>query len=90
MVLKSDLLKKLKNTVVFALFTLLHLKYLFAQIKKMLSANLESPYNIECILNDTDVKGTLTRDQFEVLCIPLLERILQPVKEGISWIYLLL
>ena len=54
------------------------------KIKKMLSANLESPYNIECIMNDTDVKGTLNRDQYEALCAPLLEGMMVPVKEVLA------
>lgn len=54
------------------------------KIKKMLSANLESPYNIECIMNDTDVKGTLNREQYEALCVPLVEQIMLPLKEVVS------
>jgi hypothetical protein len=28
----------------------------YVQMKKMLSANAEAPYNIECIMEDVDVK----------------------------------
>jgi len=51
------------------------------KIKKMLSANLESPYNIECLMNDTDVKGSLNRETYEKLCAPLLEQMMLPISE---------
>ncbi len=51
------------------------------KIKKMLSANMESPYNIECIMNDTDVKGSLNRETYEALAAPLLEQMLIPLRE---------
>ena len=50
--------------------------------KKMLTANSECPFNLECIMNDVDVKGSLTRDEFEKLSAPLLEQMLIPVREG--------
>jgi molecular chaperone DnaK (HSP70) len=52
--------------------------------KKMLTANIESPFNLECIMNDVDVKGTLTREQFETLSAPLLEQVLIPVRECLA------
>ena len=39
------------------------------RLKKTLSANppeLETPINVECMMQDTDVSGMLTREQFEV------------------------
>ena len=54
------------------------------KIKKMLSANLEAPYNIECIMNDVDVKGSLNREEFEALSVELLEKILIPVKDVLA------
>lgn len=52
--------------------------------KKMLTANIESPFNLECIMNDVDVKGSISRDQFEALSAPLLEQILTPVRECLA------
>lgn len=45
------------------------------KIKKVLSANPESPLNIECLMNDVDVKGHITRDELEEIAQPVLERI---------------
>lgn len=53
------------------------------RIKKMLTANQECPYNLECIMNDVDVKGSLSREEFEKLSAPLLEQMLIPVREGV-------
>ena len=52
--------------------------------KKMLTANIESPFNLECIMNDVDVKGSISRDQFEALSAPLLDQILAPVRECLA------
>lgn len=40
------------------------------KVKKMLSANAEAPLNIECIMEDVDVRGMMTRDAFEALAEP--------------------
>lgn len=48
-------------------------------MKKILSANAEAPLAIECLMDDVDVKGTMSRDAFEGLCQPLLERFQQPL-----------
>lgn len=69
---KIDILSNVKAT--------LRLAKQAERIKKTLSANLDCPYNIECIMNDIDVKGSLNREEFENLCVPLLEQMLIPVK----------
>lgn len=38
--------------------------------KKMVSANLEAPFNIECLVDEFDIHGLLTRQGFEELCQP--------------------
>lgn len=48
-------------------------------MKKVLSANAESPLNIECIMDDVDVRGHMNREQFETLCAPLFARIKAPI-----------
>ncbi len=45
----------------------------------MLSANAESPLNIECIMDDVDVRSMLNREQFEELVAPVLARVRAPV-----------
>eukprot|EP01089_Gocevia_fonbrunei_P019392 TRINITY_DN6857_c0_g1_i2.p1 TRINITY_DN6857_c0_g1~~TRINITY_DN6857_c0_g1_i2.p1 ORF type:complete len:800 (-),score=248.21 TRINITY_DN6857_c0_g1_i2:49-2448(-) len=45
------------------------------KVKKVLSANTESPVAVECIMNDTDVQGLIKRPEFEELSTELLERI---------------
>ena len=41
----------------------------------MLSANAESPLNIECIHEDHDVRSHLNRDQLEEMIEPLMQRL---------------
>ncbi|XP_075505524.1 heat shock 70 kDa protein 16 isoform X4 [Primulina tabacum] len=45
------------------------------KLKKVLSANPEAPLNIECLMEEKDVRGYITRDDFEKLSSDLLERI---------------
>ncbi|EFJ30307.1 hypothetical protein SELMODRAFT_440676 [Selaginella moellendorffii] len=45
------------------------------KLKKILSANAEAPISIECLMDEKDVKGFITREEFEKLCAPLLQRI---------------
>jgi heat shock protein 4 len=51
--------------------------------KKVLSANSETSWNVECLMNDIDVSGYITRDTFEEMAQPLLERILLPIEQAI-------
>jgi heat shock protein 4 len=44
------------------------------KIKHRLSANREARWAIEFLMNDTDVKGSVTRDEFDRLCEPLYAR----------------
>jgi len=48
------------------------------KLKKVLSANSESPLSVESIMNDIDASSRLTRDQLESLASEVLERI-EPV-----------
>ena len=43
--------------------------------KKVLSANQQAPINIESLMNDVDVRATITRQEFEALVDPLLSRV---------------
>jgi len=56
------------------------------KLKKLMSANVNPlPLNIECFIDDKDVKSTMKRDTFEEMSVPLLQRIedtLQAVLDG--------
>lgn len=45
------------------------------KMKKVLSANPEAPLNIECLMDEKDVRGHMKRDEFEKLAQPILERV---------------
>eukprot|EP00775_Hariotina_reticulata_P005686 gene5686-5924_t len=45
------------------------------RLKKVLSANAESPLNIECLMEDTDVHSQLNRDELQVMIEPFLGRL---------------
>ncbi|XP_039035929.1 heat shock 70 kDa protein 16-like isoform X2 [Hibiscus syriacus] len=54
------------------------------KLKKVLSANAEAPLNIECLMDEKDVKGFIKREEFEKLASGLLERINIPCAKGIA------
>ena len=51
------------------------------QAKKILSANSEAPINIECIMDDKDVRGSITREAFEKLIEPVISKLKKPLDE---------
>ncbi|MCL7039852.1 hypothetical protein MKW94_021061 [Papaver nudicaule] len=53
------------------------------KLKKVLSANAEAPLNIECLMDEKDVKGFIKREEFEKLSIGLLERIRLPCNKAL-------
>ncbi|XP_057764831.1 heat shock 70 kDa protein 16 [Salvia miltiorrhiza] len=53
------------------------------KLKKVLSANPEAPLNIECLMEEKDVKGYIKRDEFEQLASALLERISIPCRKAL-------
>ncbi|XP_074331507.1 heat shock 70 kDa protein 14-like [Apium graveolens] len=54
------------------------------KIKKVLSANPEAPLNIECLMDDKDVRSFIKRDEFEQISIPILERVKKPLEKALS------
>eukprot|EP00250_Pteridium_aquilinum_P013504 c21375_g1_i1 orf=501-3035(-) len=46
------------------------------KLKKVLSANPEAPLNIECLMDEKDVRGHMKRDDFERLSQPIFERVM--------------
>ncbi|GLC40661.1 hypothetical protein PLESTB_000035600 [Pleodorina starrii] len=53
------------------------------KVKKMLSANSEAPLNVECIMEDEDLRGMMTREVFEQLAEPILARLRAPMEEAL-------
>jgi heat shock protein 4 len=45
------------------------------KLKKVLSANQQAPMNIESLMNDIDVRAMITRQEFEAMIEPLLNRV---------------
>ena len=59
------------------------LKAACEKLKKVLSANAEAPLNIECLMEEKDVRGFIKREEFERLSAGLVERVLVPVKKAL-------
>ncbi|KAK4590593.1 hypothetical protein RGQ29_020948 [Quercus rubra] len=62
----------------------LRLRAACEKLKKMLSANPEAPLNIECLMDEKDVRGFIKRDEFEQISIPILERVKQPLEKALA------
>lgn len=60
------------------------LREAMAKAKKVLSANAETPVNIECLMDDTDVRSKITRETFEGLAANLLSRVLAPCEKALA------
>ncbi|KAF7560771.1 hypothetical protein G7046_g3374 [Stylonectria norvegica] len=52
--------------------------------KKILSANLQAPVNIESIMNDIDASSMVTRPEFEAMIEPLLQRANGPLEQALA------
>ncbi|XP_076945364.1 heat shock 70 kDa protein 15-like [Bidens hawaiensis] len=62
----------------------LRLRAACEKLKKMLSANPEAPMNIECLMDDKDVRGFIKRDEFEQISAPILERVKKPLEKVLA------
>ncbi|PWA80993.1 heat shock protein 70 family [Artemisia annua] len=62
----------------------LRLRAACEKLKKVLSANPEAPMNIECLMDDKDVRGFIKRDEFEQISIPVLERVKKPLEKALA------
>ncbi|KAJ7705259.1 heat shock protein 70 family [Mycena rosella] len=54
------------------------------KLKKVLSANAESPLNVESIVNDVDASSKLSRDDLEGLVSTVLDRIPAPLQRALA------
>eukprot|EP00475_Leptophrys_vorax_P044321 TRINITY_DN8840_c0_g1_i1.p1 TRINITY_DN8840_c0_g1~~TRINITY_DN8840_c0_g1_i1.p1 ORF type:complete len:844 (+),score=72.22 TRINITY_DN8840_c0_g1_i1:85-2616(+) len=61
----------------------LRLRVACEKLKKVLSANPESPLHVECLMDEKDVTGFIKRDQFEQLAKPILDRVKVPCSRAL-------
>ncbi|KAF8027546.1 hypothetical protein BT93_E0450 [Corymbia citriodora subsp. variegata] len=54
------------------------------KLKKVLSANAVAPLNIECLMEEKDVRGVIKRDEFEQISAPILERVKGPLQKALA------
>lgn len=54
------------------------------KLKKILSANLQAPLNIESLMNDVDVQAMMKREELEALLAPLLSRATVPLEQALA------
>ncbi|KAI1422287.1 heat shock protein Hsp88 [Xylaria sp. FL1777] len=54
------------------------------KMKKILSANQQAPLNIESLMNDIDVNAMVTRQEFEALVEPLLNKVTAPLEQALA------
>ena len=54
------------------------------RLKKILSANSEAPLSVESIMNDVDASSKLSRDTYEELIAPVLDRIALPLQQALA------
>lgn len=54
------------------------------KLKKVLSANADAPLNIECLMDEKDVRSFLKREEFENLASGLLERFTIPCRKALA------
>ncbi|KAG5537664.1 hypothetical protein RHGRI_024944 [Rhododendron griersonianum] len=62
----------------------LRLRAACEKLKKVLSANPEAPLNIECLMDEKDVRSFIKREEFEQISIPILERVKKPLEKALS------
>ncbi|AQK93145.1 Heat shock 70 kDa protein 14 [Zea mays] len=54
------------------------------KLKKVLSANPEAPLNIECLMDEKDVRGFIKREEFEQISASVLERVKGPLEKALA------
>ena len=54
------------------------------KVKEILSANQETPVNIEGLTNEFDFKDHITRAEYEALCGGLLDRVTAPIETALK------
>ncbi|KAJ5091688.1 Hsp70 chaperone Hsp88 [Penicillium alfredii] len=54
------------------------------KLKKVLSANPQAPMSIESLMEDTDVRLMVKREELETMVKPLLERVTLPIEQALA------
>jgi heat shock protein 4 len=54
------------------------------KVKTILSANAQAPINVDSLMEDRDVSGMVTREEFEKMCQPLFDRVAAPAKQALA------
>jgi heat shock protein 4 len=54
------------------------------KMKKVLSANQQAPLNIESLMNDIDVRAMITRQEFEAMVEPVLNKVTAPLEQALA------
>lgn len=54
------------------------------KVKKILSANMQAPLNIESLMEDKDVRAMLKREELEEMIKPLLDRVTVPIEQALA------
>ncbi|KAJ3322099.1 adenyl-nucleotide exchange factor sse1 [Boothiomyces sp. JEL0866] len=54
------------------------------KVKKVLSANAQAPFNIECLLDDKDVSALVSRADFEEMSQDMVQRVLIPIQQALD------
>ncbi|KAE8662975.1 Heat shock 70 kDa protein 15 [Hibiscus syriacus] len=54
------------------------------KLKKVLSANPEAPLNIECLMDEKDVRGFIKREEFEKISAPIFQRVKRPLEKALA------
>ncbi|MBA0557934.1 hypothetical protein Golob_014976 [Gossypium lobatum] len=62
----------------------LRLRAACEKLKKVLSANPEAPLNIECLMDEKDVRGFIKREEFEQISAPILQRVKAPLEKALA------
>mmetsp|Transcript_35480 Transcript_35480/g.100452 ORF Transcript_35480/g.100452 Transcript_35480/m.100452 type:complete len:803 (+) Transcript_35480:247-2655(+) len=62
----------------------LRLRMACEKLKKTLSSNPEAVLSVECLMEDTDINGHLTREKFEELATDVLSRVNTPLEKALE------
>jgi len=62
----------------------LRLRKELVKVKKVLSANSSASFALECLMEDRDVKGAITREEFEALSAGLHPKTIEPCKAAVE------
>ena len=62
----------------------LRLRKELVKVKKVLSANSSASFALECIMDDKDVKGSITREELEQLSADFISKIVGPCQRAVE------